>query len=326
MIISRSPLRISLGGGGTDLASYYSRFEGFLIAAAIDKYVYVTVTRPFSPGLFLKYSALEKAVTVDDIRHPIIREAIRIFAPKETHLEITTMADIPAGTGLGSSGSFGTALIQSLSLYYRAGLSPREIAEMACKIEIELLKEPIGKQDQYISCFGGVTCFSFHRNDSVTVKPLESSEKTLIELEENLVMFFTGFSREAGTVLSDQNSRTQASDAAMLENLHYVKQLGQRSKQLLEQGATVDFGALMHEHWLNKKRRSSGMSNSLIDEWYETGRRNGAVGGKLVGAGGGGFLLFYCEDRRKLRAAMTEKGLQEVRFNFDFEGAKIVHA
>jgi D-glycero-alpha-D-manno-heptose-7-phosphate kinase len=324
MIIARSPLRITLGGGGTDLPSYYERFGGFLIAAAIDKYVYVTVMRPFTEGIFLKYSRLEHVEKVDDVEHPIIREALRMMHLRTPQIELTTLADIPAGTGLGSSGSFTTALIKALYAHRRRLLHSSEVARIACQIEIEKLGEPVGKQDQYIAAYGGITCFHFNPDGSVNARPLAISMDTLFELEDHLLLFFTGFSRSAGSILQDQKTRSETSDAEMIENLHYVKDLGYRSERVLEQGDCAAFGALMHEHWEHKKRRSQGMSNPKIDEWYEYGRRNGAIGGKLVGAGGGGFLLFYADDRKKLRQAMAHAGLEEVRFRFDFEGTKVL--
>lgn len=324
MIIARSPLRITLGGGGTDLPSYYREHEGFVIAAAIDKYVYVTVMRPFTPGIYLKYSQLEHVDHIRDVHHPIIREAIQMLDFKTPQIEITTLADIPAGTGLGSSGSFTTALLKALYAHRRKLIHPSELAATACDIEINRLREPIGKQDQYIAAYGGVTCFTFHSDETVEAVPLHIGMDTLFDLEDNLLLFFTGFSRSAGSILKDQNTRTMQSDSEMLKNLHYVKELGLRSKQALEKGNAALFGELMHEHWEHKKRRSGGMSNPWIDEWYELGRKNGAVGGKLVGAGGGGFLMFCASDRNKLRHAMSKAGLEEVRFRFDFEGTKVV--
>jgi D-glycero-alpha-D-manno-heptose-7-phosphate kinase len=324
MIITRSPLRITLGGGGTDLPSYYREHGGFLIAAAIDKYVYVTVMRPFVPGIFLKYSQLEHVDGVDNVHHPIIREAVRMMEFRTPQIEVTTLADIPAGTGLGSSGSFTTALLKALYAHRRRLLHPSELAELACEIEIDKLKEPVGKQDQYIAAYGGVTCFTFERDGRVRAEPLRVGMETLFNLEDDLLLFFTGFSRSAGSILTDQKERTEKSDADILANLHYVKDLGLRSRAALEKGDTAEFGALMHEHWEHKKRRSGGMSNPHIDEWYALGLRHGALGGKLVGAGGGGFLMFYAEDHRRLRAAMAKAGLEEVRFRFDFEGTKVL--
>ncbi len=324
MIIARSPLRITLGGGGTDLPSYYREHGGFLIAAAIDKYVYATVIRPFKPGIYLKYSQLEHVEQAREVQHPVIREAIQMLDFKTPQIEITTLADIPAGTGLGSSGSFTTALLKALHAHRKILLHPAELAEMACHIEIDRLKEPVGKQDQYIAAFGGITCFNFNQDDSVTAEPLAISMDTLFDLEDNLLLFFTGFSRSAGSILKDQNVRTKQNDAEMLKNLHYVKELGHRSQEALVSGRPEIFGEIMHEHWEHKKRRSGGMSNPQIDAWYEIGMKNGAIGGKLVGAGGGGFLMFYAADRNKLRHAMARAGMEEVRFRFDFEGTKVV--
>jgi D-glycero-alpha-D-manno-heptose-7-phosphate kinase len=324
MIITRSPLRITLGGGGTDLPSYYRNYEGFLSAAAIDKYVYVTINRPFVEGIFLKYSSLEIASTIGEIQHNIIREALSMQNLKTPQIEITTLADIPAGTGLGSSGSFTTALLKCLYAHRKKHLHQEELAELACHIEIDRLGEPIGKQDQYAAAYGGITCFEFLKDDKVIAKPLNITIDTMFDLEDNLLLFFTGYSRSASGILKDQQTRSQKNDDEMLKNLHYVKELGLRSKVALEAGDTELFGELMHEHWDHKKRRSGGMSNPQIDDWYELGIKNGAVGGKLVGAGGGGFLMFMAKDRNKLRHAMTSAGLEEVRFKFDFEGSKVV--
>lgn len=300
------------------------RFGGFVIAAAINKYVYVTVTRPFIPGIYLKYSELEKVEQVEEIQHPIIREAVRMLDFRTPQIEITTLADIPAGTGLGSSGSFTTALLKALYTHRRRLLHPSELADLACEIEINRLAEPIGKQDQYIAAYGGVTCFTFGRDHGVEARPLRVSMETLFNLEDSLLLFFTGYSRSAGAILREQHARSEQSEPAMLGNLHYVKDLGLRSQQALEAGDTRLFGELMHEHWEHKKRRSHGMTNSSIDEWYELGRRHGALGGKLVGAGGGGFLLFYAENHHCLREAMSKAGLEEVRFRFDFDGTKVL--
>ena len=324
MIIARSPLRITLGGGGTDLPSYYKDHEGFLVAAAIDKYVYVTVIRPFAEGIYLKYSELEHVEQTSDVKHPIIRESLQILDLKTPQVEITTLADIPAGTGLGSSGSFTTALLKALYTHRKRHLHQEDLAELACHIEIDRLGEPIGKQDQYAASIGGITCFTFHKDNKVTAVPLKLSMDTMFDLEDNLLLFFTGFSRSAGSILKDQKERTQESDSDMLANLHFVKDLGYRSKEALESGNTRLFGELMHEHWEHKKKRSGGMSNPKIDELYELGMKNGAVGGKLVGAGGGGFLMFMADDRNNLRHAMAKAGLEEVRFGFDFEGTKIM--
>ena len=324
MIIVRSPLRITLGGGGTDLPSYYRDHEGFLIAAAIDKYVYVTLIKPFEPGIYLKYSEIERVDGVDAVKHRIFREALKQFSAEAKQIEITALADIPAGTGLGSSGSFTTALLRALHANARSLIHPRELAEQACHIEIDVLQEPIGRQDQYIAAFGGVTCFTFRKDGIVEAAPLNVDEEVRNGLEDNLLMFFTGYSRSASNILQDQDERTKRNELTMIQNLHYVKDLGFRSKQALEGGDLAAFGRLMHEHWQHKRKRGSGMSNPQIDRWYDLGIANGALGGKLIGAGGGGFLLFYAEDKARLRHAMRMAGLAEVRFRFDFEGTKVI--
>ncbi|MDR2443597.1 MAG: galactokinase [Deltaproteobacteria bacterium] len=325
MIITRSPLRISLGGGGTDLPSYYREHGGgFLIAGAIDKYVYVTVLRPFVEGIFLKYSQLEQVKTVPEVRHKIIREVLSMLELKTPQVEITTLADIPSGTGLGSSGSFTTALLKALYAHRRHLLLPHELAKIACHIEIERLGEPIGKQDQYIAAYGGLTCFTFNPDDTVEAVPLNIPIEDLFELEDRLILFFTGYTRSAGDLLKDQHVKSQKSDKDMLDNLHYVKDLGFRSRKALEDGDIYGFGRLMHEHWENKKKRTGGMSNPQIDHCYDKALNNGAIGGKLVGAGGGGFLMFLADDKTRLRKAMREEGLEELRFKFDFDGSKVV--
>jgi D-glycero-alpha-D-manno-heptose-7-phosphate kinase len=323
VIIARSPFRISLGGGGTDLPSYYREHEGFVVAAAIDRYVYIMLHHRFVRPIFLKYSKLELADRVEDIEHPIIREALKLTGVRE-HLELASMADIPSGTGLGSSGSFTTSLLKALYTYQRRAVLAQELAEQACDIEINRLGEPVGKQDQYIAAFGGLTCFTFHRDDTVTAEPLRIDQETLYNLEDNLLLYFTGYSRSAGSILKDQDARTRRSDSSVVDNLHYVKEMGLRSRALLEKGDLVGFGELMNEHWERKKERASSMSNPDIDRWYARALENGAVGGKLVGAGGGGFLMHYAADKIRLRQAMRAEGLQEVRFRFDFEGAKVL--
>ena len=325
MIITRSPLRISLGGGGTDLPSYYREHSGFLIAAAIDKYVYINVHRRFVEGFLLKYSSLEEAAIIDDIKHPIIREALKLVDIHERNLEITSMADIPAGTGLGSSGSFTTALLKAFHALKKNLVHPAELAEQACCIELEKLGEPIGKQDQYISAYGGITSFRFMPDGRVEAAPLKISEETLFNLEDNLLLFFTGYARSASAILREQDDKSKKADAAMAENLHFIKDLGKQSQKALESGELEKFARLMDVHWHRKKERSKAMSNSDIDAWYEFAMANGALGGKVIGAGGGGFLMFYTGDKVKLRHAMREKGLTEVRFRFDFEGTRVLN-
>lgn len=324
MIITRSPLRISLGGGGTDLPSYYEEHGGFLVAAAIDQHVYINVHRRFEEGFVLKYSRLEEVPSVDKIEHPIIREALKLVGVTERNLEISSMADIPAGTGLGSSGSFTTALLKALHTMRKNIVRPAELAAQACQIELEKLHEPIGKQDQYIAAVGGITSFHFLPSGKVEVLPVELDEETLFNLQDNLLLFFTGYTRSASKILKEQNDRTKSLDSAMVENLHFVKETGVLSKEALESGNLREFARLMDVHWQRKKERSGGMSNAQINGWYDFAMANGALGGKLIGAGGGGFLMFYTEQSTRLRRALREQGLREVRFRFDFEGTKIV--
>ncbi|MFC1705744.1 galactokinase [Planctomycetota bacterium] len=324
MIITRSPLRITLGGGGTDLPSYYRRSGGHLVAAAIDKYVYITLHETFAPEIIVKYSKLERVTALEEIKHPIIREALRLTAAGPLYLELTSMADIPAGSGLGSSGSFTTALLKALHTFKRNLVHREELAEQACKIELDLLKEPIGKQDQYIAAYGGVTCFTFHPDDRVTPTPLALSGDTLYNLEDNLLLFFTGFSRSASVVLQEQDVRSRAADRDMLRNLDEVKEVGEESREVLKSGNLTRFAELMNQQWDAKLKRSNRVSNPEIAQWRQLGLENGALGAKLVGAGGGGFLMFYASDRVRLRRAMRTVKLQEVRFRFDFEGTKLV--
>jgi D-glycero-alpha-D-manno-heptose-7-phosphate kinase len=322
VLITRTPLRITLGGGGTDLPSYYSQHGGFVVSAAVQKYIYIGVNATFTHDYVIKYSELERVNGPDLVRHPIVRAALALH-PVEP-VEIVSLADIPAGTGLGSSGTFTVGLLRALHAWKREHVSASDLAEEACRIEIDLLGRPVGKQDQYIAAFGGVSCFSFHLDGSVDVSPLELSTRTMHELEERLLMFFTGSSRTADELLDYQRKRTEAGDESMLEGLRRVGEIGVEIRDALVSGDVARFGALMHEHWVEKRERSPAMSNPDIDRWYEAGRANGAVGGKLTGAGGGGFLLFLAEDPAALRAVMSAEGLAEVRFGFDHDGSTIV--
>ena len=319
VIFTRAPLRISLGGGGTDIPSYYRERGGFLVAGAIDKYVYMLTHTVFQQRYRLKYSEFEEVDDPADIRHPILREALCLHwqgAP----LEIASVADIPAGTGLGSSGSYTVCLLKALALAGRMASTPGDIAEAACHIEIDVLGEPSGKQDQYAAAHGGICAYTFHEDDTVTVEPLRLPGDTLQKMQDGFLLFFTGETRKATTILADQDARTRDMDAAMLANLDRTKEMGFESRALLESGDLVRYAELMHEHWLNKKARSAGMSTGRADDMYDVARANGAIGGKLVGAGGGGFLLVYSEDVDRLRRAMDGVSAPEVRFEFDFQG------
>jgi D-glycero-alpha-D-manno-heptose-7-phosphate kinase len=324
MIIARSPLRISLGGGGTDLPSYYREHGGSLIAAAIDKFVYVSLTPTLLDHLLIRYSKIEAVASRHEIQHPIIREALALMGIDETNIEITTMADVPAGTGLGSSGSFTTALLAALHRYRRRFIGQHDLAELACEIEIDRLGEPVGKQDQYVAVAGGVTWLEFNPDDSVDVRSLELPRGTIGRMRDQLLLFSTGISRSAGQILLEQDRGTRGADKSMVANLHRVKEIGIASRDALLTGNLRLLGELMHEHWAWKKQRSKSMSSEHIDDLYECGRKHGAIGGKLIGAGGGGFMMFCTSDPEKLRAAMFDRGLAELSYDFAYEGTRVL--
>jgi D-glycero-alpha-D-manno-heptose-7-phosphate kinase len=323
MLITRTPMRITLGGGGTDLPSYYESHGGIVLSAAISRYIYISVNSTFTNDYFLKYSALERVDKVAQIEHPIMREVLtrHDIGPR---VEIVSTADIPAGTGLGSSGSFTVGLLKAVHSVERHHVTAADLGREACEIEIESLGRAVGKQDQYAAAFGGVTRFDFEPDGSVRTDGAGISRDTADDLESNLLMFFTGYSRDADRVLTEQVTKSNDGDPAMIDNLHHVKDLGLRSIAALERGDLDRFGDLMDEHWQVKKARSASMSNPRIDHFYDVGRQHGARGGKLVGAGAGGFLLFYAEDPQRLRCVMREEGLSEMRFTFDRTGSTVL--
>ncbi len=324
MIIARAPLRISLGGGGTDLPSYYSKFGGFVVSAAINKHVYVFVHRRFDSKIKASYNKIELVDSPDDLQHPIIREALKLTGIP-SGIEIFSMADIPANSGLGSSSSFTVALLNALHAYKRQNAPLQALAEEACTIEIDRLSEPIGKQDQYISAFGGITALDIAKNGFVEATPVPVTQTSADSLESNLLMFYTGIQRSASDVLSEQNKATMQDSAQVLESMHSIKEIGKKIHLAISSGEIDEVGRLFAAHWESKKRLSGKISTSQIDRWYEAGISSGALGGKVIGAGGGGFLLFYCNSsKEKLRQRMKQEGLQEIPFKFDYEGAKIV--
>jgi D-glycero-alpha-D-manno-heptose-7-phosphate kinase len=320
VIFSRAPLRISLGGGGTDLPSYYGQHGGYLISGSIDKYVYMLTHTVFQKRYRLKYSEMEEVDAPSDIKHPIFRETLMRHW-QGNPLEIAVVADVPAGTGMGSSGAFTVCLIKALSLAKRRSITPGDLAEAACEIEIDILEEPVGKQDQYVSAHGGICAYTFGADGTVTVDPLDLDDGTQRKLRNNLLLFYTGEARSASAILSDQVKRTADSDQAMVENLHRTKEMGHRSRALLESGDLESYAELMHEHWENKRQRSPGMTGERIDTLYTLARRSGCLGGKLVGAGGGGFLLVYAQRPEDTRQAMAAAGASELPFDFEFRGA-----
>jgi D-glycero-alpha-D-manno-heptose-7-phosphate kinase len=325
MILSRAPTRITLGGGGTDLKSYYSKYGGFLIAGAIDKYCHILANRRFYDSIRLSYSEMEIVDNVGDIKHRIFRVALQSTGIGRG-IELHSTADVPANCGLGTSSSFTVSLLNALHAYKKEFVTQRQLAEEACHIEIDVLGEPIGKQDQYIAAFGGLTCLTFDIDGQVLVEPLRISADVFEELEENLLLFFTGRERSASEILSEQDGKSKRDDPAIIENLHQIKEIGLQTRKYLENGQVDMIGELFHHHWETKKKRSRKISDPFIDECYEVARNNGAIGGKLVGAGGGGFLMFYCENhsKAKLVESMQNIGLKRERFHFDFDGAKIM--
>lgn len=325
MILSRAPVRITLGGGGTDLKSYYCKYVGFVIAVAIDRYCSILASRRFYNSIRLSYSQMEIKDTVNEIEHRIFREALK-FIGIESGIELHSVADVPANSGLGSSSSFTVALLNALHAYKREFVTQKQLADEACHIEIDVLGEPIGKQDQYIAAFGGITCLTFEKDGEVLVEPLRISDEALDQLESNLMFFFTGKERSASEILSEQDRKSKKDDPKMIQNLHQIKEIGLETRKYLEKGEVNRLGELLHAHWEIKKRRSDRMSDPFIDECYEIARTKGALGGKIMGAGGGGFFMFYCRnsDKPRLSEAMKKMGLKPVRFHLDFEGAKIL--
>ena len=321
MIITRTPLRISLGGGGTDLPSFYeSNGGGFLVAATISKYIYIAVHRNFDEDLILKYSAVERVASPSEIQHPILREAFSMVGPSRG-VELTSMADIPAGTGLGSSGAFTVGVLKALHSYQRRPVTNEQLAELACHVEIDRLAEPIGKQDQYAAAIGGLTGFHFNPDGSVLAEPVAMDAEHKSVLEENLLLFYTGVRRSASEEITTQMEPGDMSSSAVSANLKAVRELGLESRTALEQADLDRFARLMTEQWELKLARAPSELHRTIDGWLRRGIEAGARGGKLIGAGGGGFLLFYAEDKTRLRLAMAGLGLEEVRFSFDHEGS-----
>jgi len=325
MIVSRAPVRFSLGGGGTDLPSYSKEHGGFLVAAAIDKYIFVSMNRRFYDSIRLAYSKTETVDAVDHIEHRLFREALR-FTGIQSGVELVSVADVPANSGLGSSSTFTVALLNALHAYKSEFVSSDQLADEACKIEIDILKEPIGKQDQYIAAYGGVTAFTFHKDGTVEAERVPMKLEVLDELERNLIIFYSGVERAASVVLSEQGQVIASNKDNAVERMHRIKELGYETRRLLISGDVDSYGDLLHEHWTNKRKLASKMTDAVIDEHYEAARKAGAIGGKLMGAGGGGFFMFYARpgDRRAVYEALIKRGLKPLRFRFDFDGARIV--
>jgi len=324
MIVTRTPVRIPLGGGGTDLPSYYTQYGGFLISAAIDKYIYIAVNKRFEKSIRVSYSSTEIADSVDDIKHPIVREALK-HLKIDSGIEITSIADVPSNTGLGSSSSFTVGLLNALHTYKNEKVNAKDLAEEACYIEIELLKEPIGKQDQYAAAFGGIICLEIDRLGSVKTIPLKLSEDSLDQLESDTLLFYTGIKRSASEVLGSQNKNASLNQEKVVQGMHQIKKIGLEIKEAFEKEDLETFGKLLDQHWQTKKTLSEKMTQDRIDQWYEIAKKNGALGGKLMGAGGGGFFMFFCNNGKNgFRKKMEQAELKEMRFRLDFEGSKVL--
>jgi len=325
MIVSRAPVRFSLGGGGSDLPSYSRDHGGFVVSAAVDKFVFVCFARRFYDTIRLAYSETETVASVDEIRHRIFRAALKGMG-FTGGLELHSLADVPANTGLGSSSSFTVALLNGLHAYRRESVPAEQLAREACHLEIEVLGEPIGKQDQYIAAYGGISAMTFHPDGRVEVERLDLRDEVIDELESRLVVFYSGVERAASSVLVQQASSIVENRDAAVDRMHRIKALGRDTRDILLSGALDSYGELLHEHWMQKRRLAASMTDGAIDEHYEAARRAGALGGKLMGAGGGGFFLFYVRpaERRRVHEALTARGLRPMRFRFDFDGARIM--
>jgi D-glycero-alpha-D-manno-heptose-7-phosphate kinase len=324
LIVSRTPFRLPLGGGGTDLPAYYTKYGGFFISGAVDKYMHIVLNDRFEPGIRVSYSQTEIVESPDHIHHPSVREALRLLNFKD-RIEIVSLADVPAATGLGSSGSFTVGLLNALYAHQKIVKTPEQIAEAACDISLNRLREPSGKQDEYAASLGGLRSYEIDRRGKVTAKELRIADETLAELEYGIMMFYTGIKRSASDILGKQQKKV-ASDGEAVEKMHRIKAIGLESKKSLETGDLRRFGELLHEHWSVKRGVARGMTTESIDSWYSIAKKNGAIGGKVVGAGGGGFLMVYCEEgRHKVRTALANAGLVEYRFRFDFEGSKVIY-
>ena len=325
MIVSRAPVRFSLGGGGTDLPSYSREHGGFVVAAAVDKFVHVCVAKRFYDTIRLAYSEMETVDSVDKIKHRIYRAALKSMG-FTGGLELHSLADVPANTGLGSSSSFTVALLNGLHAFRRESIPAEQLARDACHLEIDLLGEPIGKQDQYIAAYGGISALTFHPDGSVDVERLPLRDEVIDELEANLMIFYSNVERSASTVLAQQAKSITANTDSAVERMHRIKALGYETKRILLAGDIDTYGDMLHEHWTHKRKLAANMADGTIDEHYEEARKAGAIGGKLMGAGGGGFFMFYVRagDRRRVHDAMAARGLRPMRFRFDFDGARIM--
>lgn len=325
MIITRTPLRIPIAGGGTDLPGFYEKYGSFFISAAIDYYVYLAVKYRPIKGIRLAYSKIEEVQKISQLQHRGAKAILEYLNFNlKRGIEIVSIGDLPAGSGMGSSGSYTVGLLNALHHLKKSSVPTHVLAEEACRINMEILKDPSGKQDEYISSYGGIMCFEINRNGVVKSYPLKLSFQTINALENNFLMFYTGISRSASQVLAKQKEATLKEDPKMITNLRKIQDVAFEIKEALEKGKVTLFGKLLDKHWRIKRERGA-TSSEQINRWYETAMKNGALGGKIMGAGGGGFFGFYCEDNQtKLRNALLKEGLEEVEFHFDFEGSKLL--
>ncbi len=323
MIFSRAPLRISVGGGGTDLPSYYLKRNGFVVSAAINKYIYISIGQTFNKKFLLKYSKFEEVNDIKKIKHPLFRETLKELKIR-TPVNISSHADIPSGSGLGSSGCFTVALIKALNGIRNKKIDNKKLAELACKIEITKLKEPVGKQDQYASTFGGLRSYNFLKSGEVIIKNIKIKKKKLINFKNSLSMYYTGILRDSYDILKTQDIKSKRMNKEMLINLDMIKEMGFNTKYILEKGNIEEYGYLLNDHWETKKKRSPNMTSKFINKLYDYGLKNGATGGKLIGAGGGGFLLFFSNNIKELDAAFNKINIKKMNFDFEFDGAKIL--
>jgi D-glycero-alpha-D-manno-heptose-7-phosphate kinase len=325
MIITRTPFRVTLGGGGTDLPSYYSKYGGFIFSAGIDKYMFVDVNRPVVDDLIrVKYTKSETVERLDDLEHELAREALRMMGI-EKGIEISSVADVPAGTGLGSSSCYTVGVLNALHALKKEQVPLKTVAEEDFKLEAEILNKPIGKQDPYMAAFGGLTVLDIQPDGSVAVRKANVSHEVADELNRNMLLFYTNVSRSADTILKEQGNAVREEKREVIDSMHYIKELGYKILEAVESGKITDVGRHFHAHWQHKKKISDKMSNERFDKIYEIAIENGALGGKISGAGGGGFFTFYVEDNhKKFREAMKQMGLREMRYRFDLEGSKVL--
>jgi D-glycero-alpha-D-manno-heptose-7-phosphate kinase len=320
VIVTQTPLRISFAGGGTDLAAYYEQREGFVVSTAIDKFAYVIVKERFDEDIYLNYMRKEIVQDVEAIEHELIREAMRM-AGVERGVEVTLLSDIPSqGSGLGSSSSFTVGLLNALYAYCGEQVTAERLAREACEIEIERLGKPIGKQDQYIAAYGGLRSFRFHRDGSVDVQRLPVDPHELRELGSRLYLFFTGRTRKADAILSEQRQQT----GDRMSELDGIKGLAEELEALLAAGEIDRLGETLHANWELKRRLASGISDAAIEEMYERSRASGALGGKICGAGGGGFLLVYCPPDRHERLSKGMRDHRMLPFSLERDGSKVI--